>query len=125
VGIAPRQSLRLTAVNADEPAAGGTRTEPINMQVKAFDRDGNVIGGSDAVVIPPGQFRTVRLDYGDLATPGSSARQQVRMQMFLFTPDRPLRLIPVSLEIVQPEGNTAVGIGRWETSLSTILNAPQ
>jgi hypothetical protein len=125
VGVAPRQSLRLTAFNADESAAGGTRTEPISMQVKAYDKDGNMIGGSDVVEIPSGQFRTVRLDYGDLTTPGSSGRQQVRMQMFLFTTSSLPRLIPISLEIVQPEGNTAVGIGRWETSLSTLLNKPE
>ncbi|HEV8369530.1 MAG TPA: hypothetical protein VGQ39_16360, partial [Pyrinomonadaceae bacterium] len=83
------------------------------------------IGGSDVVEIPSGQFRTVRLDYGDLTTPGSSGRQQVRMQMFLFTTSSLPRLIPISLEIVQPEGNTAVGIGRWETSLSTLLNKPE
>jgi hypothetical protein len=127
VGVAPGQSLRLSADNADEPDAGGTRTETISMQVKAYDKDGNVIGGSDTVAIPPGQFRTVRLDFGDLVTPGEggSGRKQVRMQMFLFTTSSPPRLIPISLEIVQAEGSTAVGIGRWETSLSTILNTPE
>jgi hypothetical protein len=115
VGIAPGQSLRFSASNAGGSDAGGERTEPISIEVKVYDKDGNVIGGSDVVEIPPGQFRTVRLAYDDLATLGEpgTGRKEIRTKPLWGFRSRD-RLVPVteSLEIVSDgTGRTTVSDG--------------
>jgi hypothetical protein len=78
-GIIPGQSLLVHALNITDPQSR-EQAEPVNVQVKAYDKAGNVIAESDAVQIPPRQFRTIRFKYGDLLTASEpdTGRKQVR-----------------------------------------------
>ena len=82
-GIIPGQSLLVHARNITDPQSH-EEAEPVNVQVKAYDKDGNVIAESNAVQIPPLQFRTIRFKYEDLRTASEpdTGRKQVRMRMF-------------------------------------------
>ena len=79
VGLTPGQTLLVSGLNAIDPESSG-QVEPVNLRVKVNDKDGNVIGESDLVEIPPGQFRTLRFKYEDLPAPPEpgTRRNQVR-----------------------------------------------
>ena len=82
-GIIPGQSLLVHARNIIDPQSS-EQAEPVNVQVKAYNKDGDVIAESGAVQIPPRQFRTIRFKYGDLRTASEpdTGRKQVRTRMF-------------------------------------------
>ena len=100
-GIIPGQSLLVHARNITDPQSS-EQAEPVNVHVKAYDRDGNVIAESDDVQIPPRQFRTIRFNYGDLRTASEpdTGRKQVRMRMFGLI-DR-TQLSPAAQPILPP-----------------------
>jgi len=79
VGILPGQTLLLTGLNMIDPESRG-REEPVKLQAQVFDKDGNVIGQSGVVEVPPGQFRTHRFNYDDLPAPAEpgTGRNQIR-----------------------------------------------
>jgi hypothetical protein len=79
VGLVPGQTLLVSGLNEIDPESSW-RVEPVHLQVKVYDRDGNVIGESDVAEIPPGQFRTFRFKYEDLPAPAEpgTGRNQIR-----------------------------------------------
>jgi hypothetical protein len=109
IGIVPGQSLRVSAAIADNP--GSSEAEPINFKLRAYDRAGNVIGESDEVEVPRGQFRTIRFNYEDLrvtSEPGTG-RKQVRLRMFAIVDRTHLSPILASFETVEDStGKTSI-----------------
>lgn len=109
IGIVPGQSLRVSAPIADNP--GSSEAEPINFKLRAYDRAGNVIGESDEVEVPRGQFRTIRFNYEDLrvtSEPGTG-RKQVRLRTFAIVDRTHLSPILASFETVEDStGKTSI-----------------
>jgi hypothetical protein len=108
LGIVPVQLLLYTVRNLSKPDESG---EPISFQVRIYDKNGEVSAVSPEVEIPPGEFRTVRFNYGDLpiAEEAGTRRKQVRTVPLCGLRSRD-RLVPVavSLEIVNAaDGRTA------------------
>jgi hypothetical protein len=101
VGLTPGQTLMISGLNAIDPGSS-PRVEPVSLQVKVHDRDGSVIGESDVVEIPPGQFRTLRFGNEDLPVPGEpgTGRNQRRtMALWGLSSSHPFFGV-VSLEVV-------------------------
>ena len=80
IGIVPGESLLFTARNMSKPDETG---EAISMQLKVFDKNGDVIAVSPVVEIPPGEFRTVGFSHEDLPT---AEAPDTRRNHFLTTP---------------------------------------
>jgi len=108
VGINPVQSLTFSARNLSKPDETG---EPIVLQVNAYDQNGDLIAVSPQVEIPPNEFRTVRLDYNDLATPGEpgTGRKQIRTVPLWGLRARTRLPVAVSLEIVNATDGRSAG----------------
>lgn len=87
--------------------------ESISMLVKLSDRNGDDIAVSAEVEIPPGEFRTFRLNYDDLATPGEPGTGRKEVRTRLLWGDGPRRFpVAVSLESVNTStGRTVVADG--------------
>jgi hypothetical protein len=79
IGLARGDMLRFSAFN---PELRGERSEPIRMQMKLFDAQGDVIAASAELVIPPGEFRFVDFRRDDLPIAGDpgTGLLQVRTQ---------------------------------------------
>ena len=79
VGLARGEMLRFTALNPTKTESG-RRNEPISLQLKLYDANGDVIAESAEVVIPPGEFRFVDFNHDDLPVAGEpgTARTQIR-----------------------------------------------
>src|ERR1700752_4304641 len=79
VGLARGDSLPFTAFNPNTTESQ-QRNEPIRMQVLIFTATGEGIAESPAIVIPPGEFRSVDFDRDDLPISGEpgTARAQLR-----------------------------------------------
>ena len=109
IGIVPGESLLFTARNLSKPDEAG---EAISMQVKVYDKNGDVIAVSHEVEIPPGEFRTVRFNHEDLATAEEpdTHRAEVRT-MPLWSIRSHVRAIPVagSLELVSNSTGRTLG----------------
>ena len=67
IGLARGDTLRFSAFN---PEATDERGEPIRMQMKLYDAQGNTIAASPEVVIPAGEFRFVEFKRDDLPIAG-------------------------------------------------------
>ncbi|HEV8487022.1 MAG TPA: hypothetical protein VGV87_25985 [Blastocatellia bacterium] len=122
VGIVPAQSLLFSARNLSKPDETG---EPISLQVKVCDKNGDVIAVSPEVEILPGESRTVHFNHGDLASAEEpvTRRSQVRTIPLWGVRSRG-RLVPVavSLEIVDiSTGKTVAGWAKWEIT-RVVLN---
>ena len=109
IGIVPGESLLFTARNMSKPDETG---EAISMQLKVFDKNGDVIAVSPVVEIPPGEFRTVGFSHEDLPTSEAPATTR---NHFLTTPlwgvGYRVRVLPVagSLEIVNNSTGRTLG----------------
>ena len=104
LGLARGETLRFTAFN---PESTGERGEPIRMQMKLYDAQGNVIAASPEVVIPPGEFRFVDFNRDDLPITGdpNTGLLQVRTQPLWGLRSRTRLSVTTSLEV----RNTATG----------------
>jgi len=102
IGLARGDRLRFTAFNPSTTESL-QRNEPIRMQVLIYTGTGEVIAESPAVVIPPGEFRFVDFDHGDLAISGepgtTAARNQVRTIALWGVRSRTFN-VPTSLELL-------------------------
>ena len=83
------------------------------MQLKVYDKNGDVIAVSRVVEIPPGEFRTVGFNHEDLAPAAAPATHRSH---FLTTPlwgvnSGGVRVVPVagSLEIVNNSTGRTLG----------------
>jgi hypothetical protein len=99
IGFTRGEMLRFTAFN---PESTGERSEPIRMQMKLYDAQGNVIAASAEVVIPPGQFRFVDFKRDDLPIAGDpgTGLLQVRTQPLWGLRSSNRIDVPTSLEVV-------------------------
>lgn len=99
MGLARGETLRFTAFN---PESTGERGEPIRMQMKLFDAQGNVIAASPEVMIPPGEFRFVDFKRDDLPIAGDpgTGLLQVRTQPLWGVRSRIRIAVTTSLEVM-------------------------
>ena len=101
VGIAPQQTLRVSARNPSQPASGED-PEKLKMKfaVKLLDADDRVIAQTDEITLEPGQFQFFDFKRSDLPLSGEpGGRLQVRAQVIF----RKLQLraeFPSSVELV-------------------------
>jgi len=82
-GITSDQSLLVSALNIPDPESQ-QQSEPFNVQVKAYDKDGNEIAVSDEVQVLSNHLGIIRFGYDDLdiASEPAGGRKQVRLRMF-------------------------------------------
>jgi hypothetical protein len=109
IGIVPGESLLFTARNLSKP---DETAEAISMQVKVYDKNGDVIAVSREVVIPPGEFRTVGFNHEDLATAEEpdTRRTQIRTTPLWGFTSRGRRVrVAGSLEIVNNSTGRTLG----------------
>ena len=101
VGLARGEMLRYTAFNPLRTESG-ERNEPIQLRLKLYDADGDVIAESAEVQIPPGEFRFVDFNRDDLVVAGEpgTARTQIRTQALWGLRTRYRINVTTSLEIV-------------------------
>jgi hypothetical protein len=108
VGIAPGQSLRMSAFNADGSRPDTEKAQSIRMQVNVYDEDGTVVVISREVEIAAGHFGSIDVERRDLPMAGEpdTGRARVRVKpLFAFPPVWNGRVV-TSLEIVDSAGNT-------------------
>ena len=103
LGLAPGQTLRLTALNGNDPGSRGG-SEPVHALATLYDAHGSPIAQSAEVEIPAGEFRSIEFDRDDLGLAGEpgTGRVQVRSRIryrFLAIVDR-TQLSPPSSEIL-------------------------
>ena len=105
VGLAPGQSLRLSASSPVWRGGNEREFKPL-FAFTVKDLDGRVLAGSKAVALEPGQSRSFTVTYAELApNPSLTGRVQVHVEMrryFSGTSQvgQALDLAPASLELV-------------------------
>ena len=111
VGIAPRQSLRVSAFSVDDSRTAAVKAQLVRMQVNVFDENGIVVVTSREMEIASGHFGSVDVDRRDLPMSGEpgTGRARVRVKpLFAFPPEWNGRVV-TSLEILDSAGNTTSG----------------
>ena len=102
IGLARGDKLRFTAFNPSTTESH-QRNEPVRVQVLIFTATGEGIAESPAIVIPPGEFRSVDFDHDDLPISGepgtTAARNQVRTVALWGVRSRTFN-VSTSLELV-------------------------
>jgi len=103
-GIVTGQTLRVT-VFAQDPVGG---------LIKIFDPRGNVIGQSQELVIPQGEFRSFDIPRSALPVGGEpgTGRAQIRVQPFFLFGSTGVPRVLTSYEIVDDAGKTQVPSGQ-------------
>lgn len=83
IGFVPGQILRLSVATPPDSTGGASPREPLRVEVRAFDQDGNVLIET-GIELRPGQIRIIDLDRDAIALAGEdgTGRVQVGMQLF-------------------------------------------
>ena len=102
VGLARGERLRFSAFNPSTTESSRENNEPVRMQLKLYDANGNVIAQSPDVEIPPGEFRFVDFNRDDLPIAGEpgTQRAQFRTQALWGLRAHGRLQISTSLEII-------------------------
>jgi prepilin-type processing-associated H-X9-DG protein len=102
IGIVPGQRFIYTVFNPNQPESPREEGEPIGVQVKVYDRRGDVIAERPEIEIPPGQFRSIPFAYEELGIAGQpgTGRAQVRIKPIFSFSARRLARVPTAIEIV-------------------------
>jgi prepilin-type processing-associated H-X9-DG protein len=100
-GIAQGQTLRVTLFNPP-PSGAEARPRHVGGHVKVFDKTGSVLGQSDELVIPAGEFRSFDFNRDEIALPGEPGtnRLQTRIKPFFTFSSGRLSPVLASIEIV-------------------------
>ena len=83
IGLGPRQKLRYTWANLNDPAPEKREFEPFRIRVRLLAADGSEIAQTEAAAVGAGQFQSFDFDRDEISLPGEAGtgRLQARLEV--------------------------------------------
>jgi hypothetical protein len=100
VGLAPRQTLRYTWANLNDPDPEKRDFEPLNIRVRLLAADGSVIAQTEAAAVGAGHFQSFDFDRDRISLPGDAGTRRLQARLEVTVTGRTTRSDTVPEQVI-------------------------